>query len=261
MAKMHGDETTVKALPDCDFCLAEKKRKKEKARYDGRTRQGPWANMCVAHFKAHGIGVGVGKGQRLWLPSEKHAPGEVPIVELPPHSAAPQEALDQCSVCGLPWFVRVLEYIAGKSYCPKCLRDCFPLRKDGPYTFGDIVAVTYPASCENPGVYIGRVLTIPEQNVLEIRFEYDEAFCEDVHLAMDGFGGWWDLDNQVPSPEQVERLGKDACIRVRFGVEAEAIGYEKLRRARIGYRDEGRPTESQLRPWGGQPKSTQGNLF
>jgi hypothetical protein len=32
--------------------------------YDARTRSGPWAIMSPASFKAHGIGTGLGKGQR-----------------------------------------------------------------------------------------------------------------------------------------------------------------------------------------------------
>ena len=45
-------------LPRCDFCSA-------KAEYDGKTRDGPWAYMCEAHFRLRGIGLGVGRGQRL----------------------------------------------------------------------------------------------------------------------------------------------------------------------------------------------------
>ncbi len=31
---------------------------------DGRTKYGPWANMCLACHKTHGRGLGVGLGQR-----------------------------------------------------------------------------------------------------------------------------------------------------------------------------------------------------
>lgn len=52
-------------MPDCDFCAESGK--KRTAQYDGRTKFGPWAYMCDTHFRAHGIGLGLGKGQRLIL--------------------------------------------------------------------------------------------------------------------------------------------------------------------------------------------------
>lgn len=30
---------------------------------DGRTKMGPWANMCLKCSREHGVGVGQGKGQ------------------------------------------------------------------------------------------------------------------------------------------------------------------------------------------------------
>lgn len=82
-----NDHTSVKVkrLPTCDFCNAP-------ARYDGRTNFGPgfggsvgtqvpggdplngsgqWANMCQRHFDSYGIGLGLGKGQRLVLEDEE----------------------------------------------------------------------------------------------------------------------------------------------------------------------------------------------
>ncbi len=53
-------EVAVEVLPRCDFCDSQ-------AAYDGKTQMGPWANMCEAHFQAHGIGLGLGKGQKLVL--------------------------------------------------------------------------------------------------------------------------------------------------------------------------------------------------
>lgn len=50
----------VDYLPKCDFCDSE-------AGYDGKTNTGPWANMCSNHFKQHGVGLGLGKGQKLIL--------------------------------------------------------------------------------------------------------------------------------------------------------------------------------------------------
>ena len=50
----------VLKLPDCDFCG-------ETAKYDGRTKLGPWANMCQYCFNIYGIGLGLGRGQELIL--------------------------------------------------------------------------------------------------------------------------------------------------------------------------------------------------
>lgn len=55
---MARDVTYIDKLPKCNFCGAE-------AHYDGRTTSGPWAYMCEADFKKHGVGLGVGRGQRL----------------------------------------------------------------------------------------------------------------------------------------------------------------------------------------------------
>ena len=67
--------TNVDSLPNCDFggtgnARAEFHDNAESvpARYDGATYDmGRWAYMCEAHFKAIGIGLGVGKGQKLIL--------------------------------------------------------------------------------------------------------------------------------------------------------------------------------------------------
>lgn len=57
-----SDAVMVTNLPPCDFCqdgtLAE---------VDGKTKQGPWANMCDKHFRWFGTGLGTGKGQKLVL--------------------------------------------------------------------------------------------------------------------------------------------------------------------------------------------------
>lgn len=45
-------------MEKCDFC-------KEIAMYDGKTKIGPWAFMCLKHFKEYGIGLGMGKGQEI----------------------------------------------------------------------------------------------------------------------------------------------------------------------------------------------------
>lgn len=58
----------VKALPGCDICRSEGVTKS--AKYDGKTIMGPWANMCLTHFKGYGVGLGTGRGQRLVLAGE-----------------------------------------------------------------------------------------------------------------------------------------------------------------------------------------------
>ena len=57
----------VRRLPLCDFCFGEDLCA---ARYDGKTKQGSWANMCEQHFKVHGVGLGTGRGQKLLLTKE-----------------------------------------------------------------------------------------------------------------------------------------------------------------------------------------------
>lgn len=54
------NEVSVRELPTCSFCPLA-------AKFDGATVFGPWAYMCEEHFAAHGIGLGVGVGQRLVL--------------------------------------------------------------------------------------------------------------------------------------------------------------------------------------------------
>jgi|SRR5215467_391330 len=51
-------EVTGTEFPRCDFCSAQ-------AEYDGKTVMGPWAYMCQTHFEILGVGLGLGKGQRL----------------------------------------------------------------------------------------------------------------------------------------------------------------------------------------------------
>jgi hypothetical protein len=65
---MKYDGTATDVLderPDCDFCREEGKQ--HPAAIDGRTHRGPWAYMCVYHWELHGVGLGVGKGQRLLI--------------------------------------------------------------------------------------------------------------------------------------------------------------------------------------------------
>ena len=60
---MAHTEVKVQGLPYCYFCKVEGK--EVHGEYDAKTRLGPWAYLCEYHFKAYGIGLGLGKGQRL----------------------------------------------------------------------------------------------------------------------------------------------------------------------------------------------------
>jgi len=42
----------------CDICGS-------KAVYDAKTVFGPWAYLCEDHFNILGLGLGLGKGQRI----------------------------------------------------------------------------------------------------------------------------------------------------------------------------------------------------
>jgi len=53
----------VEQLPQCSFC-------DEEARYDGKTTHSLWAYMCPTHWRAYGIKLGTGYGQRLVLTKE-----------------------------------------------------------------------------------------------------------------------------------------------------------------------------------------------
>ncbi len=44
----------------CDFC---KLSLKNAPFVDGRTKYGPWANMCLVCAAVHGVGLGIGCGQ------------------------------------------------------------------------------------------------------------------------------------------------------------------------------------------------------
>lgn len=58
-------EAVVDRIPPCDLCnhLGEPP---HPAEYDGKTRMGPWANMCERHFRMYGVGLGMGRGQKLF---------------------------------------------------------------------------------------------------------------------------------------------------------------------------------------------------
>lgn len=55
----------VSSLPDCDIHKYDRATPGVPAKYDGRTRRGPWANMCGPCFEVNGVGLGTGRGQEL----------------------------------------------------------------------------------------------------------------------------------------------------------------------------------------------------
>lgn len=61
-------EVKVSSLPPCDFC--KQGGHDHAAAVDGATVLGPWANMCEEHFGIYGVGLGLGRGQRLILIAE-----------------------------------------------------------------------------------------------------------------------------------------------------------------------------------------------
>ncbi len=59
--------TTVKwlgPLPNCEACKMVYGNIVP-ASYDARTKAGPWAYLCVTCFNEHGVGLGLGLGQKL----------------------------------------------------------------------------------------------------------------------------------------------------------------------------------------------------
>ena len=61
-------------LPKCQFCDAL-------ARYDDKTKMGPWAYMCERHHKVYGVGVGYKLEKRVKIAAEKT--DKVPLVSVP----------------------------------------------------------------------------------------------------------------------------------------------------------------------------------
>lgn len=68
------DSVTITKPKACDLCQVEADRAHAAngwilniapAVVDGKTKFGPWANMCQEHFDRYGVGLGTGRGQRL----------------------------------------------------------------------------------------------------------------------------------------------------------------------------------------------------
>jgi len=62
-------EVKVSKLPKCGFC--KRYGKDAEAIYDGKTIFDAWGYMCQDHFDLYGIGLGLGKGQRLIVEKEE----------------------------------------------------------------------------------------------------------------------------------------------------------------------------------------------
>lgn len=58
---MSDSTVIVREIPPCEF------HPDRSARYDARTKDGPWAYLCRACFKTRGVGLGFGRGQYLVL--------------------------------------------------------------------------------------------------------------------------------------------------------------------------------------------------
>ena len=59
--------------PLCDFCRHGKKLSDDGlAQYDAKTKDGPWAYMCRAHYGTYGFKLGTGWGQRILLEGEEY---------------------------------------------------------------------------------------------------------------------------------------------------------------------------------------------
>lgn len=63
---MSETEARVHELPPCDLCKVFRGIIVI-AVYDGATTRGAWAYMCQEHFDDWGVGLGLGRGQRLVL--------------------------------------------------------------------------------------------------------------------------------------------------------------------------------------------------
>lgn len=63
-------------LPKCDFCG-------DTATVDGKTRMGPWANMCDDDFNSYGVGIGLGKGQHLVTADDPIVPAQIESAQTP----------------------------------------------------------------------------------------------------------------------------------------------------------------------------------
>ena len=57
---MSHTEVEVAQIPNCDLCG-------QPAQFDAKIVFGPWAFLCPEHFRKLGVGLGLGRGQKLIL--------------------------------------------------------------------------------------------------------------------------------------------------------------------------------------------------
>jgi hypothetical protein len=60
-----NQEVEVVVFPNCDICFDAGLSRS--AKYDAKTKTGPWAYLCETHYQEYGIGLGTGLGQKLVL--------------------------------------------------------------------------------------------------------------------------------------------------------------------------------------------------
>lgn len=110
-------ETYVEKLPKCDFCPKE-------AAYDARTKMGPWAYMCEECFKKYGVGLGVGRGQKLKLRSKSFASCVISEAGDKPSAEEVKKAAKTCATPSVTMTEKDLEEAVyeGVWYpiCPHC---------------------------------------------------------------------------------------------------------------------------------------------
>ena len=66
-----SDSVVVAKRPSCDIHKYRLGVEDVPAEFDGKTKDGPWANMCAVCFVKYGVGLGTGRGQRLVVKEEK----------------------------------------------------------------------------------------------------------------------------------------------------------------------------------------------
>lgn len=75
---MSDTTVNVARAPECDIHKYDQGVTGVPAVVDGKTTRGPWANMCAECFDAHGVGLGLGRGQRFIVAEPTPGPGAIP---------------------------------------------------------------------------------------------------------------------------------------------------------------------------------------
>jgi len=61
-----GNKVIVDEIYKCEICNTES------AEYDCKSKDGWWAYMCGDCFRKYGIGLGLGRGQKISIKEEKN---------------------------------------------------------------------------------------------------------------------------------------------------------------------------------------------